>query len=94
MLTLTGEVRKILPSSYTSRKTGEEINQAVLILEPSGGRQNYEVNISAKQLQDGAVSIWERLKGKQASVEVSLYVNHEHKFQKFTAVTAKPLENR
>lgn len=95
MLTITGEVRKVLPSSYTNRKTGEEVSQAVLVLEPSNQRQNYEITFNSKQLQSGVVAEWECLKGKIASIEVMLYVNHQHGFHKFSAAgNGKPMEGK
>lgn len=85
MIYLKGEVRKTLDHGYTNKNTGERIAQAKLILEPEQGAQNYEVVLTNKQLKSGARDAWDSLVGKQASVAVSLYVNYEYKFVKYTA---------
>jgi len=85
MLTITGEVRKVLDDQYTD-KQNRKVNQAVLVIEPPQGRQNYEVFLSARQVQAGAKDAWLKLQGKQASVGVSLFVNHDYRFYKFNAV--------
>ncbi|WP_372878693.1 hypothetical protein [Spongiibacter marinus] len=85
MLTITGEVRKVLDDQYKN-KQDQEVKQAILVIEPPHGRQNYEVFLSARQVQSGAKDAWSKLIGKQASVPVSLFVNHEYRFYKFNAV--------
>lgn len=85
MLTITGEVRKVLDDQYTDRN-GKVVSQAILILEPERGRQNYEIFLNAKQCQSGAKDAWAKWIGKTASVTVSLFVSHEHRFYKFNAV--------
>lgn len=92
MITIAGEVRKVIDSGYTDRSSGKHIPQAIIVIEPHDSPQNYEVYLTTKQLDSGIRKTWESLKGKQASVIVSLYVNHQYKFHKFTAVAdAKPL---
>lgn len=92
MLTLTGEVRKILDKSYVNRN-GDTVSQAVVVMEPEHDSRNYEVYLSTKQVSSGIKDQWEKLKGSKASVIVSLFVNYEYKFHKFNAVgNAKPLE--
>ena len=61
MLTISGELRKVLPDEYTDRKTGEIHTQAILVIEPSLGRQNYEVKLSRKHCKDGAATQWKKL---------------------------------
>lgn len=85
MLTITGEVRKVLDDQYKNRQE-QQVNQAILVIEPPHGRQNYEIFLSSKQVQSGAKDAWAKLIGKQASVPVSLFVNHEYRFYKFNAV--------
>lgn len=85
MLTITGEVRKVLDDQYQDRKQ-RQVQQAILIIEPENGRQNYEVYLSNKQLQGGAKDAWSKLQGKKCSVCVSLFVNHDYRFHKFNAV--------
>lgn len=85
MLTISGEVRKVLDDQYTD-KNKKTVKQAVLVIEPSEGRQNYEVFLSARQVEAGAKEAWSKLQGKQASVPVSLFVNHDYRFYKFNAV--------
>jgi hypothetical protein len=82
MLTVTGEVRKVLDAEYRDGK------QAVVVLEPENQRQNFEVYLSRAQLAEGAKAAWEKLRGHRASVAVSLFVNYEFKFYKFNAVGA------
>lgn len=84
MLTITGEVRKVLPDQYKNRD-GNQVDQAILIIEPEAGRQNYNIYLSAKQVQAGAAAEWEKLRGQQATVPVSLYVSYEHRFHKYNA---------
>ena len=92
MISLTGEVRKVLDHGYTNKNTGERISQGKLILEPQQGIHNYEIVLTAPQIKSGARSEWEKLVGKTASIEVSLYVNYDYKFHKYTAKDgAKPL---
>lgn len=86
MLMISGELRKILPSNYVNRQTGEEVNQLVLVIEPSNRRQNYEIFLNSKQIQGGAIPAWQALKGNIVTVEVDLYVNYQHNFHKFSAV--------
>ena len=85
MLTITGEVRKVLDDQYTDRNN-RTVNQAILIIEPANGRQNYEVFLTARQCQYGAKEAWSKLIGKSAPVAVSLFVSHEHRFHKFNAM--------
>ncbi len=85
MLTITGEVRKVLDDQYTD-KNKKTVKQAVLVIEPPEGRQNYEVFLSARQVDAGAKEAWLKQQGKQASVPVSLFVNHDYRFYKFNAV--------
>ena len=85
MITVTGEVRKVYSSDYTNKKTGEIVSQSIVILEPKVGRDNHEIFLNSKQISKGAVDAWKQLKGKQASVDVSLFVNYPFKFYKFTA---------
>lgn len=85
MIRITGEVRKVLDQPYADRKTGEMIDQAVVVLEPLNSRQNYEVHLSAKQIKAGARKVWESLKGQHVSVAVSLYINWDYRFFKYIA---------
>ncbi len=85
MITITGEVRKVQSANYTNKKTGEEITQSVIIIEPEIGRNNHEIMLNAKQISNGAADVWKKLKGKQASVSVSLFVNYQYQFYKFSA---------
>jgi len=92
MIKLTGEVRKVLDHGYTDKRTGEQVAQGKLILEPEQGAQNYEIILTAKQIASGARDQWQKLAGQTASVQVSLYINYEYKFTKYTAVgRAEPL---
>jgi hypothetical protein len=84
MIVITGEVRKLLESSYKDRN-GETRQQFKLIMEPDNAPQNYEIELNTRQCEDGAATAWQKLKGKSASLAVSLYVNHEHRFYKFRA---------
>lgn len=94
MLTITGEIRKVLDSSYKS-KAGQIVAQSIVVIEPDDSRQNYEVVLNSRQIKDGALNQWESMKGQRASVVVNLYVNHQYKFYKFTAVgTGNPLPIR
>lgn len=91
MLTITGEVRKILDDSYSDKRTKKIVRQAVLVLEPEDQAQNFEIELTSSQLDSGAEAEWQKLIGKQASVAVSLYINYEYKFHRYTAVTGKPI---
>lgn len=94
MITISGEVRKVLPSQYTNKNTGIVEQKALLIIEPEDSYNNYQVALTSKQISSGAIAKWLELKGKKASVNVTLYVNHEHKFYKFSAVSdGLPLVN-
>ena len=73
-----------MPDQYKNRD-GNQVDQAILVIEPATGRQNYNIYLSAKQVQSGAVVAWEKLHGQQASIPVSLYVSYEHKFHKYNA---------
>ena len=53
MITITGEVRKVLDDQYTDSK-GNKVSQAVLVLEPASERKNYEIYLSAAQVRNGA----------------------------------------
>lgn len=91
MITITGEVRKLINADYKT-KSDRNVRQSVLILEPENARQNYEVYLNADQLKQSETS-WTELRGSVQSIEVSLYVSHEHSFHKFNAVgTGKPLQ--
>jgi len=91
MLLIKGELRRVIDDSYHDKKTGELHKQAVLVIEPESGRQNYEVKLTRQQCKTaGMLEQWESLRGKIISVAVSLYVNHDYKFHRFTALSAKP----
>lgn len=94
MLTITGEVRKLLDSSYKDKGTGQSVQQYTLVLEPANQPQNFEIKLTADQCRKGLDQRWQKLIGKQAGIEVSLYINFEYRFSKFTAVTGEPLEAR
>jgi len=95
MLTVTGEIRKVLETGYTSRKTGEQVNQAIVVIEPANQRQNYEVYLNSSQIKRGAIKAWEALRGQVASIEVALYVNHQYNFHKLSAVgEAQPIKEK
>lgn len=85
MLTITGEVRKVLDDEYTDSK-GNLVKQAIIVLEPDDGRQNYEVYINRKLVADGVKDRWLKLKGKKVSAPVTLFISHEYKFHKFNLV--------
>lgn len=85
MLIITGEVRKVIDDPYTDRD-GNTVNQKVVVLEPSSGRQNFEVFLTGSQVNAGIDQRWLKLKGKVASIEVSLYVNYQYRFYKYSAV--------
>jgi len=96
MMTITGEVRKVLDDEYKDGK-GQSVKQAVVVIEPDNARQNYEVYLSRAQVADGAKTAWEKLRGHRASVAVSLFVNYQFKFHKFNAVGTglpSPLNNK
>lgn len=90
MLTITGEVRKIIDDEYTNSK-GVVVKQAIIVLEPDNGRQNYEVFINAKQVANGAKDQWLRAKGKKVTIPVSLFISHEYKFHKFNLINSAQL---
>lgn len=92
MLTITGEVRKLLDASYKDKGTGHPVQQYTLVLEPANQPQNFEIKLTADQCRKGLDQRWQKLIGKRASIEVSLYVNFDYKFTRFTAVTGEPLE--
>lgn len=94
MLTITGEVRKVLDEPYTDRRTGELIPQALIIIEPPSGRQNYEVFLSRSQIKPDILNTWRKLRGKIVRIEVALYVSHEHGFHKFNAKSSPELVTR
>jgi hypothetical protein len=85
MLTISGEVRKVIDNSYTDKRSGKPVQQALVIIEPLTGRQNYEVFLNQKQIKTGVLEMWERLRGAQVRVPVALFVSHEHRFYKFNA---------
>lgn len=85
MLTITGEVRKVLDDEYKTND-GQQVKQAVVVIEPENARQNYEVYLSRDQVANGAKAAWEKMRGHRASVAVSLFVNYQFKFHKFNAV--------
>lgn len=94
MMLLSGEVRKVIFSDYKN-KNNETINQGILIIEPESSRQNYEVYLNASQLKTGVRDTWQSLKGKTATIAVSLFVNHDYKFHKFNAVgDARPYKGK
>lgn len=84
MIVIQGEVRKVIVEPYKD-KSGKEIPQAILILEPSGERQNYEVYLNENQLRSGAAEAWNKLRGKVANIGVTLYVNYQYNFHRFNA---------
>lgn len=91
MLTITGEVRKVIDDEYTDSK-GVLVKQAIIVIEPENSRQNYEVFLNRNQVANGAKDLWIKLKGQQASIAASLFVNYEFKFYKFNALgTAQPI---
>lgn len=93
MIYLKGEVRKTLDSGYTNKSTGERIQQAKLILEPEQGSQNYEVILTNKHLKAGVRELWDKLIGQTVYIAVSIYVNHDYHFYKYTAAgDAEPLK--
>ena len=85
MLIVKGEVRKVIDKPF-KRKSGDTVDQAIVILEPEDDSQNYQVYLSDRQLQGGIRTKWEALKGKTVSVPVSLFVNYDYKFHKFNAL--------
>jgi hypothetical protein len=94
MLTITGEVRKVLDKTYKDKQKNS-VAQAVVIIEPEYGSQNYEIFLNKKQIEAGAKDAWLKLKGRVATVSVSLFVNHEYRFHKFNATfDAKPVERK
>lgn len=94
MLTITGEVRKVLDDEYKAND-GQQVKQAIVIIEPENARQNYEVYLSRDQVAKGAKAAWEKLRGRPASVSVSLFVNYQFKFHKYNAVgNGLPLGNK
>ena len=92
MLTITGEVRKVLDDSYTDKRTKKPVKQSILVLEPDDHAQNFEVKLTSAQLDSGVEADWQKLVGKQASVAVSLYINYDYKFHRYTAVTGNPIK--
>ena len=92
MLLIVGEVRKVLDNEYKN-KNGELVKQAILVIEPVDGRQNYEVFLNSSQIDAGTADAWSKLIGQNASVAVSLFVNHQYKFYKYNALgTGQPLK--
>lgn len=92
MLYICGEVRKVIDQNYND-KSGKKVTQAVIIIEPELGKQNYEVVLNATQINGGAKEQWQNLKGQLASIAVNLFVNHEYKFHKFNAIgSANPIK--
>ena len=91
MLIIKGEVRKVLDDSYTDKKTGEHHQQSILVIEPPVGAQNYEVKLTRKQCAAKFTDQWRDLVGQNRAVAVTLYVNHQYKFHKFTAISGEPL---
>lgn len=87
MLTITGEVRKVLDDEYKDGK-GNTVKQAIIVIEPDNGRQNYEVFLTRAQVNSGMRERWDSLKGKRAAVSVALFVNWDYKFYKFNAIGA------
>ena len=85
VLIITGEVRKVLDDEYQD-KNGNFIKQAIVIIEPESGRQNYEVTLSRKQVDSGMFDTWVKSIGQKASVAVSLFVNYQYKFYKYNAI--------
>lgn len=84
MIIMQGEVRKIIDDPYKD-KSGKEVMQTILILEPFNQKQNYEIYFNENQIKAGVVDIWNKLRGKTASIAVSLYINHDFKFHKYNA---------
>jgi len=92
MQMITGEVRKVLDDEYKN-KNGNLVKQAIVVIEPIIGRQNYEIYLSRSQVDSGMVDTWLKLIGKQASVSVTMFVNYEYRFQKFNALgNGQPLK--
>lgn len=92
MLLITGEIRKVLDDEYKN-KNGSVVKQAIVVIEPLVGRQNYEIYLSRSQVDSGTADAWTKLIGTQASVSVTLFVNYEYKFQKFNALgNGQPLK--
>ena len=58
VLAITGEVRKVLDDPYTDKRTGEQVSQVIVIIEPESGRQNYEVYPSRSQLKPQVLDLW------------------------------------
>jgi len=53
------------------------------------------VYLNASQLKSGIRDTWQGLKGKTATIVVSLFVNYEYKFHKYNAVgDAKPYKGK
>ncbi|RRJ84718.1 hypothetical protein [Aestuariirhabdus litorea] len=55
------------------------------MIEPAAGKQNYEVYLSAAQIQAGMKEVWSNLRGQMAAIEASLFVSHEYRFHKLNA---------
>ena len=92
MLTIKGEVRKVVNSDYVKKSSGELVKQAIVILEPETERNNYEVFLTADHIKQGLVDLYTKCKGKVVSIPVELFVSHPYKFHKFTASgTGKPI---
>lgn len=89
MLTITGEVRKVIPDDYI--KDGKTVSRFILIVEPDNQSQNYEIQFTPAQCEAQLHKQWEKMKGKKASIEVSIYINHQYKFHKYTAVSGMPI---
>lgn len=91
MLVIVGELRKVEHEEYTNKRTGQVDRQAILVIEPRHGRDNFQVYLSSKQRENGLAD-WQQLRGKQVQVPVNLYVSFEHKFFKYNLLGAgKPL---
>lgn len=75
----------MLETSYTNKRTGELIPQAVVIIEPDTERQNYEVSLKRSQIKPKTLEHWRSLKGQSVSVSMTLFVSYEHQFYKFNA---------
>ncbi len=94
MLSISGEVRKVIDREYNDSK-GKPVKQAVIVLEPSDAVQNYEVLLNANQIASGMADTWRQIIGQQAAVSVALYVSYEHKFYKFNALgSGEPLSTQ
>jgi hypothetical protein len=91
VIQVVGELRKVEIEEYTRKATGEVGKQGILVVEPKIGRKNIEVYMTNQQCT-AALSDWQKLRGKQVIVPVSIFFNKEYGFMKFNLLgTGKPL---